>query len=298
MKKFILFFINCLLFTGIFSQLTIVIKDAETKQPLPFATAECFEKQWGRYADSAGKVIIPDSIWKNCELTFSYVGYSVKNIRLQSPVADIYLQKLPQLLNDILVKSCNEFEEKKLEIRKNKSNYSLAFTASNNGFAWATFVPNKTGRRGIIQTISYGAKRLYKDANSNAPVRLRFYERDIITRQPTNEISTENIIVVPGRFGWRTHNISKYKIAVPENGIVVAFEMYDAGPQYHFMYTHKMIDGSLRTVEHYGWNIDGITGDEIIGFTKNLGNSWGRFRNFKKTGAAPQVGINFKVCKN
>jgi hypothetical protein len=120
---------------------------------------------------------------------------------------------------------------------------------------------------------------------------------DNVTGLPGSEITQENIVLVPGRFGWRTHDISRYKINVPDNGIVVAFEMYDAGQQYYFMYTYTMKDGSKKTTKNYGWLLRGIREGEIIGFTRTPGSRWQILKLSNKKSAAPQVSLTFKVCK-
>lgn len=275
------------------AQKQLVVKDADTHQPLAFATAECFEKQWGTYSDSAGRIMIGDSIWKSCAVVFSFVGYTSKSVELHPQVHEILLTKVPHKLEDVVMKACTKFTEENLKVTSRKNNYGFGYTPKAGGFFWATFVPNKTEKKGLIKYFSYGAKR----GNVNAPIRLRFFEIDTSTGLPANEITTEAITIVPGKVGWITEDISKYKIAVPETGIVAAFEMFDAGRQYHFKTTVHLADKTIKEVDSYGWMITGVQGDEVVGFGKMPGSLWFKLNSVGKTGAAPQVGLHVKVCE-
>ena len=282
---------------AIFAQKHMVIKDADTHRPLPYATAECFARQWGSYSDSVGRMILPDSIWNNCSLVFSFVGYATKTVNLSPQLQEVFLTKLQHILDDIVLKPCTNFLERKLEVRSKQTNFGFGYTSKAGGDFWATYVPNPTGKKGVIKTFSYGAKY----GNTDAPVRLRFFQLDTSTGLPSVEITTEPIIIVPGRSGWITEDISRYRIIVPGNGIVAAFEMFDAGSQYHYKTTVRMSDKTKRVAERYGWTIRGMHSPDIIGFGKRPGTSWFNLNPRNRTGAkmltaAPQVGISMRVC--
>lgn len=101
--------ILCFLCSAVPAQRQLVLKDSDTHQPLAFATAECFEKQWGTYSDSLGRIMIEDSIWKDCALVFSFVGYASKTVRVNPQVHEILLTKVQHKLEDVLVKPCIKF---------------------------------------------------------------------------------------------------------------------------------------------------------------------------------------------
>ena len=284
---------------AIFAQKHMVIKDADTHRPLPYATAECFARQWGSYSDSVGRMILPDSIWNNCSLVFSFVGYASKTTKLNPSLREISLAKLQHKLEDVVLKPCRKFTQEKLRMRSKEDNFSFVYPSEVDGIFCATYIPNKTAKRALIQSISYGVQR----GNVTAPVRFRFYEFDSATGLPSTEITEETIIVVPGRTGWITDNIAKYNVVVPETGIVVAFEMFDAGPQYHYIETVHLTIQKTREVSRYGWWIKGMHGAEVIGFGKKPGSPWFKWSVHKKagdkqTGAAPQVGLLVKLCGN
>ncbi|MEO7311397.1 MAG: hypothetical protein ABIX01_13425 [Chitinophagaceae bacterium] len=96
----------------------------------------------------------------------------------------------------------------------------------------------------------------------------------------------------------QTVDLSAFNIFIPENGIVVAFDMYDAGQQYHYMQTFHMKDGPIITNEQYGWNICGIKGTDIKCFIKSPGGRWSHFEPLIKTIGAPKVELLIKVCND
>ncbi len=279
------------------AQHVIYMRDADTKLPLPFATAECTEKSWGIYSDSSGKVVIPNQIWQLGTVTFSFVGHASVSQGEVLKKDTIYLQKLPNKLDEVVIKNCKEKEKKKLQIRRKNDHHSLGYSAKSVGYMWATYVPNIYNKRGTINTISFGAVSFHKAALASAPVRLRFYEWDSVLQMPEEEITNEVIDVVPGKFKWVTIDLSKYHLPISATGIVVAFEMFDAGPQYHYMVMHNMSDGTKQEWEHYGWLLEGIK--NVSGFHKITGGKWDPQTTIvdkDKKRLGPAVGLSIEVC--
>ncbi len=280
------------------AQRVVYMRDADTKLPLPFATAECTEKSWGIYSDSSGKVVIPDQIWQTGTVTFSFVGHASISQSEVLKKDSIYLQKLPNKLDEVVIKNCKEKEKKKIQIRRKKDYYSLGFGAKSVGCIWATYVPNIYNKRGIINTISFGAINLYNKATiPGAPVRLRLFDWDTTKQMPGEEITQETIDIVPGKFKWVTIDLSKYNLPITATGIVVAFEMFDAGQQYHYNVVHNLQDGTKKEWEHYGWDLEGIK--NVLGFNKTPGGKWDQqmthFDKEKKR-VGPAVGLSIEVC--
>ena len=279
-------------------QRVIYMRDADSKLPLPFATAECIEKSWGIYSDSAGKVVIPELIWQTGNVSFSFVGHASISQGEVLKKDTIYLQKLPNKLDEVIIKNCKEKEKKKLQIRRRNDDYYLGFGAKSVGAIWASFVPNIYNKRGTINAISFGAVSFNKAALATAPVRLRFYEWDSILQVPGEEITHEAIDVIPGKFKWVTIDLSKYHLPISATGIVVGFEMFDAGQQYHYNVVHNMSDGTKKEWEGYGWGIEAIR--NVMGFHRTPGGKWNSQatafdKNKKRVG--PAVGLSIEVCK-
>jgi hypothetical protein len=279
-----------------YCQLKVQVKDATTKLPLSFATAECMEKRWGGYTDSSGIIIIPDSIWTSCKMIFSFVGYSAANVQLKKGSNEVLMVKSIRKLEDVAIKTCKEFTDEKVEVRSRKRNYSFGFSGGSKGFMWATYLPNNVKKKGWIESVSFGAKAFHKDAKMDAPVRLRIYEFDISAQLPGDEITTEIITLIPRKQGWKTIDISKHRIALPLEGIVVAFEMFDAGPQYYYK-SQVYVGKKKKEITRYGWSILGIVEDSVLGFSKWPGRTWHIYNTAHNAGRAPQVSIKMSVCK-
>jgi CarboxypepD_reg-like domain len=276
-----------------YSQKQIHVVDSLTGKGLPFATIECFEKKWGLYTDSAGFASIPENMLQETHKV-SYVGYQPKEINFTT-TNTITLNRLPQKLEDVTVVSCKETTIEKLEVKELGNNY-LGFTPKNIGNFWAIYVPNNIGRSGYLKSLGHNAEGVSNKENPDAPVRIRFFEYDTITKLPSTEISDDDIIVSPKKRRRVTYDLTEYKIQVPANGIIVAFEMFDAGSEYHYTTKSKWQDGTIRTMEHYGWFLKSAIGKNVIGFDKSPGKNWGKLGH-DDVGFGPAVTLEIKVCK-
>lgn len=296
MQKLLTIIVSLICWNSAFAQLQVQVKDFDTKAPLPFATAECISKQWGTYSDSAGRITIKDSIWRSAPIKFSYVGYDTLNIVLNSSASEVSLHKKPNTLQNVVVSSCKEVSYRKVGRRNKRSNYNFGYSGLANGFMWASYITNTTRSEAKIEAIFFGVKKLYQKANPDAPVRLRMFELNNETGMPGDEITSRSILISPGRFGWVKQNIKEYDLYMPLHGVVIAFEMFDAGQQFHFTEVHKMSDGSRREMEHYGWILEGIIDNEITVFFKQPGRKWYKLITLGKFNAAPAVALELKVC--
>lgn len=72
--------------------------------------------------------------------------------------------------------------------------------------------------------------------------------------------------------------------------------MFDAGSEYHYTTKSKWQDGTIRTMEHYGWLLKSSKGKDIKGFMKTPGRNWIKFEH-DNLGEGPAVSLEIKVCK-
>ena len=291
----------CFCFSVLQGQTTVYVKDAESKLPLSYSTVECLQKHWGVYSDVAGKISIPDSIRYSDNLIFTYVGYDTLNIHLEEGNEIIYLKKHDKQLQNIIITSCTEKQIVKIKNRNRSSNSSLGLDPNSSGFVWSAYVENPGNKNGIVKTISFGVVDFFRGKKLDAPVRIHFYEMDTISNRPGDEINSEVIEIIPKRTGWITVDISNYNIHIPASGFVVGFDMFDAGPQFHFIHfmrTEKWKGGTERQIECYGWDLEAL--NDGYGFKKIPGIGWtGNMTNREsfKYSNVPAVGISFEICK-
>jgi len=245
-----------------YSQKQIHVVDSLTGKGLPFATVECFEKKWGLYTDSAGFATIPENMLQETHKV-SYVGYQSKEINFTS-TNSIALNRLTQKLQDVTAAMCKKTIIKELTVIKEEQNL-LGFSLKSSGYTWAVYVSNNINKEAKLLSITYEAKG-WKEAKPDAPIRLRFFEYDSVTKIPGAEVTMDDILITPKKLNTEiTQDLSKYNILIPRNGIVVAFEIFDAGVQYR--YTKKLRFGAnLKDVEYYGWEINGTEGINNVGF--------------------------------
>ncbi len=296
MKQLVFLMICMVLFTTrMVAQIPVQVIDSATKQPLSFATVECLEDSWGTYTDSVGRATIPAQVLGK-RTTFSYVGYTSKTLEIEKNTMEIPLQANAKKLDDVLIAGCTSYSIKEVGIRDKKSNFFFVYGSASGGLMWGTVVKNSSGKPSKIESVEYGATKLWKGANPNAPVRLRIFELDTLRRFPGEEITNELIEIIPGSFGWKSFDLKKYHMVLPTQGVIVAFEMIDAGPQFSFLYTHKMTDGTRQTKEYYGWQLLGAQGKGVVGLTKFPGKEWLAPKRFDGNGNAPQVLLQVKEC--
>lgn len=293
MKHILILTLSLIAIQFTYGQKQIHVVDSLTGKGLPFATIECFEKKWGLYTDSAGFATLLENMLQETHKV-SYVGYQPKEINFTS-TNSIALNRLPQKLEDVTVVSCKETTIEKLEVKELGNNY-LGFTPKSIGNFWAIYVPNNIGKIGYLKSLGHNAEGASNKENPDAPVRIRFFEYDTTTKLPSTEISDDDIIVAPKKRRRVTYDLSEYKIQIPANGIVVAFEMFDAGSEFHYTTKSKWQDGTIRTMEHYGWYLKSSKGKDIKGFTKSPGRNWIKFEPGGE-GQGPAVTLEIKVCK-
>jgi hypothetical protein len=293
-----LFLLACLLISVAKSnaQLQVQVKDAETKQPLSFATAEGISKTWGTYSDSAGRVIIPDSVWKTSDISFSYVGYSPSKTRIYEDATSVFLKKI--LVETFAsVKNCPSTKSATIKNYKKSKHQSAGWKAKSEGFIWAGFLPNTAGKHALMTSIDFHVKSFHPKAMFDAPVRLRLYQYDLNRGLPGEEITKESILITPKKFGKHTEDLSIYKMYIPIEGVVAGFEMFDAGSRYHYIYHMKFVDGTEKDVEMYGWSL-GSAADKAKGFRKFPGRTWEKNLNVGGSYYAPAVSFSVKVCSD
>jgi hypothetical protein len=274
----------------------VQVKDADTKQLLSFATAEGISKRWGAYSDSAGRLIIPDTVWRTGDILFSYVGYSSSKTRIKDATTSVYLKKILTETYAI-VKSCPSTKIETIKNYKKSKNHSSGWSAKSEGFIWAGFLPNTTGKHALVSSIDFHVKSFHSKAMFDAPVRLRLYQYDANTGLPGEEITKESILITPKKFGKHTEDLSIYKMYIPIDGVVAGFEMFDAGSRYHYIYHMKFSDGTEKDVEMYGWSLVSAA-DKAIGFRKFPGRVWEKNLNVSGSYYAPAVSFSVKVCRD
>jgi len=286
------------LFTFLFAyqcavaQQKLVVVCANTGLPIPFASAECFEKKWGTYADSLGVVLVPDSMYKFYAIQISHVGFKTTTI-LQFKEDSVFLIPLLAKMEDVLLTACINATYATLGYKKRKPTYYFGYSNNIDNYMWAVFLPNVTNKPAIASQISFGIKQFYKNDDPNIPIAIRLYQFNQTTGMPGDEITYEPIIITPEKFGWQTFDISSYQLMIPENGAVVSFSFpYISSSK---GYQLKFKNGS-QVVEKYGYSLYGMLDTVVVGFTQRLGFRWTKFKKYNINNGGPMAALKVKVC--
>ena len=300
MKKLLLSIISLIAINLCFGQkveLTGIIIDSNTHQPLPFATIELFSLKTGTIADKNGNFIIKitssDIILDT--INFSYLGYE----KVKMSISDF----LKSEKNIVLKEKIIELEEVKIIPRKytttilgikDKKPRSMQYANVFNGKK-GNFIENKKNEIGWIKSVSY---YIHPDGHPTTPFRIRIYERNK-NEKPGKDLLNENLVVSAKKSGWYTIDISDYNISFPKEGAFVMMEWINSGEEFYFEkdITIKGNDGQTETVKrkYYGQSL-GVVSKKggVVLWGTTLGNDWIPY-DFNYRGRYPNAMINAEI---
>lgn len=275
------------------AQTRIQVVDSLTGKPLPFATLECPEQGTGLYTDSAGKAVLPPTSGA-CPWQASFVGY--QNKRFDAANGQTVLL-VPKITAPVVVQACARAAYTTLTLRNKRRSPGFGFAPLRQpGFMWAAHVLNPAGRPVLLHDLWFGIRPHAGAGNPDAPLRIRIFAVDQ-SGMPGEELTNDDIMVVPGRFGWIDVTMRQYRIPVPEQGIIVAFEVFDAGPQYRQITSATDAAGGTEAANTvYGYQLEGYKGKDALGLLFVPGRGW--FKQAPRPNSyAPAVAIRLQLCR-
>lgn len=258
-----------------FGQQSFKVLDSQTAEAIPFATiSDKCKSKFTLMSDKQGNFIIPDSIIKYCnEWTISCVGYeSILNF-VPAKLKTVLMARKTLELAPVTIGTNKKYYE--VSIAGNTSRCSYGFNPDFLSVIYATYVPNSTGKSGYISSLDYFVSN-HHTPDFNVPVRIRFYQYDTISRLPGKEISNINLIVYPKKTKWNTVDIDSISQHFPAEGIVVAYELINAGSDFIHSYKVKTNEEKRKQTRfYYGWNLGVSCCNDCgnIGFSF-FGNTW------------------------
>ncbi len=200
------------------------VKDKILNRPIPYAMVLYDAHTKIIYTDSLGNFSLPkDSLQNSDTLFIENIGYTT----LAVPVATLtdnstfYLEMEDNLLKPVFITSCKR--EKSFVINKRVGpikqyvgpgpEYKLIILAK---------YENSAGKPGYIESFS-----VYLDEPDKIyalPLRLRWYEWDVMQQAPGKELTDTNLFVYPYKKGWNTFEIPPYTIFFPAQQLVLGVE--------------------------------------------------------------------------
>jgi hypothetical protein len=287
--QFLLIFL--LISTGYSFGQTVLLKgrimDAETKEPLQFATIEIHSLWTGTIANDNGVFELPaDSQNHSLDtVEFSYLGYAKTRISVAdfhtSKDKIIFLKPSHVSLDEVVIMP-KKYKTAVLGIADNKPESKQISNIFNSKIG--NFIPNDKHKIGWIKSVSF-----YMDAEGHpeTPFRVRIYDLNKDKNCPGNDILNENLVVSASKSGWFTVDLTKYNLQFPIDGMFVIMEWINSGDQY--FYEKEMLKKNEKgeTVKvirkFYGQTIGSVLRQpKMITWGLALGNDWIPYKPYYK----------------
>jgi hypothetical protein len=278
------------------------IMDAETNEPLEYATIEIHSLLTGTIANEHGVFELPaDSQNHNLDtLEFSYLGYAKSKI----PIADflnsndkiIFLKPSHVSLGEVVVMP-KKYKTVVLGIKDNKPESKQISNIFNSKIG--NYIANEKNMIGWIKSVSF-----YMDAEGHpeTPFRVRIYDLNKEKNCPGNDILNENLIVSAGKSGWFTVDLTKYNLQFPLDGMFVMMEWINSGDQYFYekeMPTKNDKGETVKVVRKFYGQIIGsiLMQPKMITWGLALGNDWIPYKPYYKgyINAMIRAGIAYPI---
>jgi hypothetical protein len=288
-KYFLLLFL--LLTAGYSFGQTVLLKgrvlDAETNEPLQFATIEIHSLHTGTIANEDGVFeLAVDSQNHNLDtIEFSYLGYAKTRLSMADFLTSkdniLFLKPSHVSLGEVVVMP-KKYKTVVLGIQDNKPESKQISNVFNSKIG--NYIANDKNKMGWIKSVSY-----YMDAEGHpeTPFRVRIYDLNKEKNCPGNDILNENLVVSAGKSGWFTIDLTKYNIQFSIDGVFVMMEWINSGDQYFYEKEMPKKNEKGETVREirkfYGQTIGSVLRQpNMITWGLTLGNDWIPYKPYYK----------------
>ena len=217
-----LFFGLILYPTILFSQTGVkgIVTNAKG-EPLPLSNIVVVNTYSGTVTDDKGAFVL-ENVNSTDSVRISNVAYQPRTIAVQSlRQADTILMAGNEIsMEEVVVGDLSKYQrEQTLGFSSYTDNGSFRLQP---GSQIATYISNEKGTEGYIKGVLFQLKQIGKCRNS---MRLRLLYLDTITSLPAGDILQENILIPSQTLKKANYvDLSKYKIPLPYEGIIVLLE--------------------------------------------------------------------------
>ncbi|GAA4352558.1 hypothetical protein GCM10023185_12380 [Hymenobacter saemangeumensis] len=215
------------------------VVDAESKEPIPFASITLREEGTGALTNEYGffQLAMPvrsidDSIIVMA-LGFKRTALMVRRGKMEDLIIDLPRQTIK--LEGFVVEA-SKVRPMMLGARSNTPDQGMIQGMP--GSQYATLMKNEKGKKlGFIRSVSF---YIGENGFPREPFRVRLYKADGNYNSPNTDMLTENVVVSAARGGeWFTVDLTSYSIPAPEEGFYVAMEWIVSGDKF---YTTNFMD--------------------------------------------------------
>jgi len=277
------------------------VTDAETNQPLYYATIYYGKQPAITFSDSLGNFFIrPEVLKEKDSVTIEFIGYKTLTV-FNKEIAEnkiFNLYKSSNHLQDVLIKNCNQYEEKIINYNYGKLD-SYWTVIPNTRVSYLSYYPNNEEQEGYVtQILFHTPSSFLHKQDFSTPLRIRWYEWDSITQLPGKELTTTSIVVNAYKNGINKISITDKTLFFGKEGIVIGIEFLypqKLEKEYYQLTTEKeRFEWTLK----YEWSIGTIINkNSCEGFVQTNTNGIRRFITAK---GFLKIALQFKInaCKN
>lgn len=258
--------------------------DALTKEGIPYAAIELRKTHTGIITDDKGRFKIeleqfsPDDSLYVTSLSYNKQVYSISSFGGIDKLTFYLTIKSIDVPAVSVIGKPGKFEKK-----GNKSWFSRgSLYMDTHGQQTALYISNPDTFKGTISKVNY---YLSGKGNTDAPFRVRIYNRDTITGKPAKDLLPEIVVVKPvNGSGWFSVNVSRFEIPIPQDGFFVAmegvfpndFEYYFEGSGFKDINSENEEDGDDFAPENitYGQQLGYSRGSENNTWHYSIDHRW------------------------
>jgi len=215
------------------------VVDAQSKEPIPFASIGLREEQTGALTNEYGffQLAMPvrsvdDSIIVMA-LGFKRTALLVKRGQMEDLIIELPRQSIK--LDNVTIEAS---KVKPMLLGARSNNPGMGMIQGMPGSQYATLMKNEKGKKlGFIRSVSFF---IGENGFPREPFRIRLYKADGNYNSPNTDMLLENVVVSAARGGeWFTVDMTPYNIPAPEEGFYVAMEWIVSGDKF---YTTNFMD--------------------------------------------------------
>ncbi len=278
------------------------MQDAETKQPLYYATIYYGKQPAITFSDSAGNFFIRAEILKEKDsLKIEFIGYKTISFS-NNEIAEgktFHLQRSSNNLQDVIIKNCKEYVEKKIDYEysiKLGNHYSAA---PKGRIIFVGKYDNKTKETGFITEIKFHVNPFpLVPIDYSLPLRIRWYSWDDFNQKPLKELTDTNLIVYANKRGWSKISIPDKCLYFDQNGIVIGIEfLYPSNLEKEYF---SMADPNKKSkwTNKHELSVGMGNCKDNEGFIQFKNSIFMNFKSFNQESLKPALNFTIKTCNN
>ena len=204
------------------------VQDAETKQPLYYATIYYGKQTAITFTDSTGNFFIRSEILNEKDsIKIEFIGYSTLTVSSQEIIEGslFRLHKSSFSLQEIVVSNCSQYQEREIE---SNLKMKLGNHYSAGPFSRTVYIgkyENEKQPTGFISKINFHVNTFpLVHENFDILIRIHWYLWDAIKEMPGKELTDTNIILKAYKRGWNRINIPDRSIYFDNYGVAIGIE--------------------------------------------------------------------------